>query len=543
MMRCCFPVFSLLFAVLLSSCAGHEHYFQPDARVGPAPGGAPDSALVTVGRHYAAHGRVFRWFWGAHYRTVWAAPVVLPVLRLAALPNQPQPTELGGGFQTTSVTLETPQGRKLVARTLDKDPYRTLPKIARKTFLLRLVRDETSAANPFAPLALPALSQAAGVPHTTPRLYYIPTTDSAFAPLTPKLRGKVVLLEEKFDGEKMAPATGVANARDVIDSDDALRKRFRTPEVAFDGVAFARARLFDLWIGDWDRHHGQWAWAVAGTAEMPRYFPVPKDRDQAFFRFDDGLLPWLASRRWAVRKLRTMHAHYDDVAGLALNARFIDTRVLATVTAPQFDSLARHLQQHLTDSVIALALAAWPPAIRALEAERTATILRARRDALPAAARKFYATLAAEPLVVGTDEKELFRLEYAPDGAVTIEVTTETGSEGNSDGPAGPLAARRVFRRTYSPTETRQIRVYGLGGDDTFVVAGTAGRHTICVTISGGEGEDELTTPTPGTVVRRLTVRDSKRGLVLPENAVPGLRTRLAKRGDVRVHDFDREGL
>ena len=108
-----YPGLALL---VLASCAGRDHYFQPDARVGPAVSNSPDSARVTVGRHYAAHGRVYRWFLGDHYRALWATPVTLPVLRLAKLPGRPKPTELGGGFQTTSVTLETADERKLVVR-------------------------------------------------------------------------------------------------------------------------------------------------------------------------------------------------------------------------------------------------------------------------------------------------------------------------------------------------------------------------------------------------------------------------------------------
>ncbi len=517
---------------LLAGCAGRDHYFQVDARIGPAASGSPDSARVTAGRHYARHGRVYRWVFGDHYRAVWATPVTLPVLRLGALPSASRATALGGGFQTTSITLETADNRRFVARTLDKDPYRTLPKVTRKSFLLSLVRDETSAANPYAPLALPMLSRAAGVPFAIPHLYYVAATDSAFDHLTPKLRGKVVLVEEKFDGKPMAAATGVAGAHDVLDSEDVLRACFAEPEATLDARAFARARLFDLWIGDWDRHEGQWTWAETGPKNARRYLPVPKDRDQAFFRFDDGWLPWLASRRWAIRKLRSFHARYDDVPGLAYNARFLDARVLAGITAPQFDSLARDLQTRLTDAVIAEALAAWPAPIRAAEAERTAANLRARREALPEAARAFYASLAARPLVVGTDAAERIGVTRQPGGGVRVTVSAL----------AGPKSRPDVYDRTFSPTETRRLRIYGLGGADEFVFADSvATKPHIRIEIFGGEGEDELIVRT--ATARRLTVRDTKRGVLYPEKKAVGLRLKLTRRGDVRVHAFDREGL
>ena len=356
---------------LLAGCAGHDHFFQPDARIGPAVSGSPDSARVTVGRHYARHGRVFRWFFGDHYRALWATPVTLPVLRLGELPGAPRPTDLGGGFQTTSVTVEAADGERRVIRTLDKDPYKTLPKYARNSFLLRLVRDETCAANPFAPLVLPTLSAAAGIHYATPRLYYVAADDSTFDGLTRNLRGKVVLLEEKFEGRAMCRPPRLSGALDLIDSDEALARRFRSPKHHFNDYQFARARLFDVLIGDWDRHEGQWTWAEFDLGRHTFYSPVPKDRDQTFFRFDDGLLTWLASRRWAVRKLRTFHPRYDDVRGLTLNARFLDRRLLSAVTSTRLDSLARGLQAQLSDSVLRAALAQWPAPIRAAEAERT----------------------------------------------------------------------------------------------------------------------------------------------------------------------------
>ena len=51
-----------------------------------------------------------------------------------------------------------------------------------------------------------------------------------------------------------------------------------------------KSRLFDLYIGDWDRHDDQWRWArfnVKGKGKM--YRPIPRDRDNAFF-INQGLI-------------------------------------------------------------------------------------------------------------------------------------------------------------------------------------------------------------------------------------------------------------
>ena len=56
-----------------------------------------------------------------------------------------------------------------------------------------------------------------------------------------------------------------------------------------DQEAVLRSRLLDMMIGDWDRHFDQWEFGTRDTGVGKLYFPIPKDRDQAFFN-SDGLL-------------------------------------------------------------------------------------------------------------------------------------------------------------------------------------------------------------------------------------------------------------
>ncbi len=57
---------------------------------------------------------------------------------------------------------------------------------------------------------------------------------------------------------------------------------------------YLRVRLLDVFVGDWDRHYKQFEWAQAG--EEGPWTPFPKDRDQAFSRYD-GVLLWMARKR------------------------------------------------------------------------------------------------------------------------------------------------------------------------------------------------------------------------------------------------------
>lgn len=475
-----------LLGLVASSCA-RSHYFQPDARVGPgstqALPTAADSVLVTAGRQYNRHSGFYRFFLGRHYRRVWAAPVMAPVLRLAtAAPGGLTPGKAGGGYQSISMTLEGAEKREYALRALDKEPFKTLPLVLRHTFVLNVVRDATSAAIPYGALTVPPLAQAAGVPHTRPRLVYIRPDETSLGTSTERFRGKLALLEEKYDA--LASRTpDLAGARDFLGGEKMLRNVYAQPSATIDQRAFLRARLLDVWLGDWDRHEAQWSWAeFKEPGGRVRYQGIPKDRDQVYFRFDDGIIPWLAAR--IAPQFQTFRASYNSTAGLVKQARFIDQRGLSQMTRADFQRMAQDLQRRLPDSVIGRALRRLPPAVFALESVRLSTALQARRENLPHAAEKFYLTLARKPVLGGTAQAERFVVQRYPD-STTVRVFSATLGQL----PGGDSLR---FSRTYFKAETRELTLDGLGGDDVFDVTTTGPGRAMRVLLYGGLGHDQL---------------------------------------------------
>lgn len=56
-----------------------------------------------------------------------------------------------------------------------------------------------------------------------------------------------------------------------------------------DQQAALRARLFDMWLGDWDRHDDQFRWASFKENGVTVYKPIPRDRDQIFLIIKERL--------------------------------------------------------------------------------------------------------------------------------------------------------------------------------------------------------------------------------------------------------------
>ena len=494
-----------------------RNYFQPDARVGPGSSAAlpapADSVLVTAGRQYNRHSRVYHWFLGEHYRRVWAAPVRVPVLHLAtAAPGGLRAGKAGGGYQSISMTLEGRQDREYALRALDKEPYKTLPLLLRHTFVLNVVRDATSAALPYGALTVPPLAAAAGVPHTRPRLVYVRPDETGLGSSSERFRGKVALLEEKF--EALASATpDLAGVSKFVGGENMLRNVYLHPSYSIDQPAFLRARLLDVWLGDWDRHEGQWEWAAfREPGGRVRYRGIPKDRDQVYFRFDDGLIPWLAARPFLVPRFQTFRPRYGNVAGLVVQAHFIDERGLSGMTRADFQRTARDLQRRLPDSLIARALHRLPPAVYALEGAYLTTALQARRAALPAAADALYLALARQPNLGGTAEPERFVVRRYPD-STTVRVYAPALAQ-----PAGRDSLR--FQRTYFRRETQTLRLDGLGGDDVFEVSTSATGRPMPLHLYGGAGHDALRVEGP---TRRLRAYDEASDLTAAGSQRPSL--------------------
>ena len=484
----------LLASLLLLGCA-RTAYFQPDARppaeaATPLPAAADSAHNLTAGRQYARHGGLYRVFFGAHHRTAWATPVTAQVLDLAtAVPGGLRPSKLGGGFNSTSLALTDTAGHAWVLRTVDKDPARAVPRWLRGTALVNYLRDNVSATHPYAALVVPPLAEAVGVAHTTPRLFYAPASATQLpGDSLQKLRGQLVLLEEKFDGRGDRPGLPRNTVR-LLDSRELFRYMNEQGSQVVNAEALLRARLLDAWLGDWDRHAGQWTWALTKANSddtHPRVArhpcaPVPKDRDMVFYRADDGLIPWLLTRPFTIRHWTTFKPKYTDPIGLMENGEFLDKRLLNSLTRKDFQRTARAMQTQLTDAVLATALARLPAAVRRTDAPSLLAALQARRAALPAFADRFYLNLARRVSIGGTTGADVFDIWPSAD-SVRVRVFKT------------PPQSRLLYERTFSRAETRVIFLEGLGGDDDLQMNepkdGSGPRSRPRLRFFGGAGQD-----------------------------------------------------
>lgn len=522
---------TILVLLLLSSGCARKNFFSKTPVSDPAVYQALqanttpiDSVTVQAGKHYKRSG-FHNIFWGSHYRNVWAAPVTVPVFDLKTMHGGMEVEKKGGGFQTTSLTLASKSGMTYALRSLDKDPVAVVPKIWQKTFVANVLRDQTSAQNPYGAFIIPPLAEAVGVPHANPQLVYVKPAAKEFGEYEELISDGVYMIEEKYNDERaLTPMLG--DAVDIVGSKKVLNNRFGDDDHFIDQLAFAKARLLDIFINDWDRHEGQWEWAKYEPGEENVYRPIPKDRDNAFFRFQNGLIPWIFSRNWAIRKFESFDDEYNDVKALAINSKFIDDRALNMVTRAQFDSLAKEMQRSLTDNVIETGVKRLPPSVYKLVSESTTQKLKNRRDQLDKAAAMFYKVLAEEVLVVGTDMEETFEVKRLNDEETEVSIVRKSDK-------------KQVYHRIFKTSETKEIKLYGLAEDDKFKLSGEVNKG-IKISIIGGRGEDEIKDK---SVVKSGGKKTWVYDTVVGTELEGGPSTKDKRTSDVRVHAFDREGF
>jgi len=454
----------------------------------PVPQWAADSATVRVaaGPQYT-RSAVWQFLWGKHYRALWATPVTVPVLRLAtAVPGGLVPLQAGGSYQSRTLRLRAPSGYEFVLRSVDKDASGALPAGWRRQLLGGLMRDQTSVAQPFGAYSAAVLAEAAGVYHANPRLVYVPD-DPGLGKFRASYANALYLLEERPDGNQV-DLHGFGHSPRVVSTSHVLTNIYSRPTAGADARAYLRARLLDVWLGDWSRREDQWRWASFPQPGRVRYQPIPRDRDQAFFLFDDGVITRVVS--WFIPKYQSFHATISprNVAGLTITARTLDRSLLAALSADDFQREAAFLGQRLTDAVIDRALAAGPPETRAVIVARFGPLLRARRAQLPAVARAYYELLAHEAWLVGTDRAERFAISGAGTGRLRVRLLARRPSQPDS------LLAERI----YDQKDTHQLNLYGLAGDDIFEIIPPLNHH-FSVNIFSGSGRDRVVRPTAAT--------------------------------------------
>ena len=428
--------------------------------------------------------------WGNRYRNTYSTKVTAPTVNLDTLFGGVTIGRRGGGTQSKSLRLITKDGKKTyIMRAMRKLGTQYLQAAFFKDQYLDGKFDDTAAedlildvftgSHPYALFTVGDLSDAAGVYHLNPKLYYIPK-QNALGDYNEQFGNALYMIEEHASsGHGDLASFGFSNK--VLSTADVMDKLHKDEDLVMDEVAYIRARLFDMLIGDWDRHQDQWRWLQFKENGEKVYRPLPRDRDQVFSIMSDGAL--LTSAVAIIPTARLLRKYDDDlvdVKGVNVEPYPLDMEFIQQADKAIWNAQVKTIQEGVTDEIIDKAFLNFPKEVRGEVTDKIKQTLKARRANLQKIADRYYSLVNKYAVIKGTNKDDWFDVERIFDGK------TKVTAYRIKDGKKGEV----FHERTYSREETKEIWIYGLDDDDIFHVFGNNTKNQMRVRLIGGQNKD-----------------------------------------------------
>jgi hypothetical protein len=427
----------------------------------------------------------YRFLFGKHYSDAYSTPITVPTATLDTLYSGLTPGRAGGGHQSNSLRIVDKNEREFVMRGVKKSATRFLQSSAFKEKYVGNEYEDTFAedfllyfyttAHPYTPFIVDKLEDAVGIYHTNPELLYIPKQNALGQ--NNEVYGNELYMVEEHPGKEFKALESFGKPDDIEGTDDVMKNLIKDAKYTIDERAYIRVRLFDMLVGDWDRHADQWRWARYDQKDKVVYNPIPRDRDQVFPMYDGAALSIIMN----IPGLRHMQSYKNDIKNIKWFNREVyalDLMMITQADESVWVEEAQYLMDHLTDDAIEKAFAGLPEEVQGETIEGIKAKLKIRREKVRDFAHGYRKVLLKTVLVVGTDKKEHFVITRMPDGETKIEVFSVKKDKETA-----------VSTHTYNHSQTKEIWVYGLDDDDIFEVKGTPD-DPILLRLIGGQNHD-----------------------------------------------------
>jgi hypothetical protein len=423
-----------------------------------------DSVIRSVHPKYDLPGKFHRKLFGENYRKEWAMPTRLPLIHVSTFQGGLTPLQRGGGMQSNSLRLVDKNGNEWVIRSVEKTVDLLLPEALRSTFARDFLDDVTSGQHPFSALVVPPIANAVKIPHSNPVIGVI-APDKNLGFYERYFANTICLIEER------EPLGKTDNTRKMLDNLD------KDNDNSVKGKEFLRARMLDMFIGDWDRHEDQWRWYDEDSGKAKLYLAVPRDRDQVF-HLTQGLLPKLASKPYLLPTLQNFGPKIESPKYSMIKAHFLNARPEVQFNYEDWMKMAGKFRDELKDSVLESGLQRLPAASYNIRHKVLLQDLKDRREDIPRAMDEYYKFINKIADIKLSDKNELVSIHDAPGGSLQVTV-----HKINKNGEIKD----ELMNKTFSSRFTKEIRIYTGQGNDSISVNNKS--SSIALRIIGGEGK------------------------------------------------------
>jgi len=414
---------------------------------------------------------------GKNYRKEWIVPVEAPLLDLNKAYGGLTPKKLSGGKETKSLRIEDSAGREWTLRTVEKFPENAVPLGLRKTIAEKIIKDGISGSYPYGALSMSTLSTAVNVPFLEDSLVYVPDSP-ALGEFSSSFKNFLVLMENRLPAE-IIKANEQGKKEKILSTGEIIYELANDNNSRVDQASVLRARLLDNFVMDFDRHEEQWDWFGIDSSGIKFYYPLPHDRDQVFY-LSRGLLSKLLASKNMIPETQGFRAKAKEIRTFNRTAQDFDRFFLTSLSKDQWLFEIDKFLNSINDSVIESAMKKQPKGIQKYSAEKIIKTLKQKRAYFRSDMMRYYRFLSKTVSIVGTNKPEKFSISEKED--MVSVVVNKIDSAGN--------ISSKLYERVFDPDVTKEIRIYGLEGDDKFVFDG--GQSKIKIRLIGGPGNDEF---------------------------------------------------
>ncbi|WP_029902187.1 hypothetical protein [Prevotella sp. 10(H)] len=419
--------------------------------------------------------RGYDYFWGKHYRELYTIPITVSSSTINSLYDVLEETGKADEFHGLYMTDKN--GRNFLVKPLggsssfiQSEFFQEMYNQAdfKDTYLDEFIGDAYTIVNPYTFIASDYLARMAGLNWNDPHIYYIAQN------ATQDTIANGIKLEDKLVSITHIP--DLNDQKNILSTEDMLKRLQDDKSSSVNQEIYIRERIFDMLIGDWNKTPENWNWRMQTAEGRTQYYPIVLDRSHAFMKVDGKLTGQMLS----VLSLGFITDYKDKIKNVKKFNKLgftLDVALTARSTQSDWITQARYLKTTLTDQVIDDAFARLPKEIQSEETDEVKRKLKVRRDNLEGTALRYYEELQFNPVIPGSDSDDRFVIDKYHRDSIRLDIYDKRSDS-------------LVFTHNYTKKNTKEIWLYGMEGNDSFVSQGQE-HNKIPVYILSSKGDND----------------------------------------------------
>ncbi|MBP4138366.1 metallophosphoesterase [Flavobacterium geliluteum] len=474
--------------------------------------------------------KTYNFLWGKRFSEDYSVPVTAKVVYLDTLFGGLTPTRKGGGTQSKTLQLVAKDGKRYVIRAMKKQASQYIQAALFKnqfvggqfenTFSESLIQHVFTGSYPYIPFVTGNLSNAIDLAHLNSKLYYIPKQKS-LGYFNNEFGDELYLFEEHASNGHLELGSGNFTGK-ILSTIDMMKQIHSDESTKIDEKEYIKARLFDMLIGDWDRHQDQWRWLEFQEEKKTIYKPLPRDRDQAFSRMSDGFILSAAVKLIPTAiLLRKYNTDLKDVKGFNIEPYPLDMALIKNSTKEIWDEQVNFIKNNLTDKVVEDAFSNIPKEVNQKTIEELKELFKSRIKNLPLISDRYFKLINKYAVITATNKDDYIKIEAFENGEVSVKIARKKDKTIKDE----------FHNKMYYPVLTKEIWIYGLDDTDTFEVIGKSKK--IKIRLIGGQNNDEYMVENGENII----IYDYKSKKNNFENASKAT-VRLQDKYNINVYDY-----